>query len=582
VLNSPLLEFISGPFMKPCLPTIFLALTLLQGCTSNPPLDPVTAISSGELTALQALYDVKHYRLEIEVIPKQKTIIGNVGMTALALGELTQIELDFDPRFKIAMVTVNEKKAEFHSANGKLLITTAPLLSGAEFTTLVSYEGKPYEAENPPWDGGFVWNKTEDDQHWIATAVQGRGCDLYWPCKDHISDKPERGADMLITVPDNLVAVMNGVLISEESTDNKTRYHWQTKNPISAYHLAINIGPFKTYQLQRQSLIGQGDIAPSTYPIVFYHITDDLEKIENLISNDFLSQLYFYERTLGPYPWGNEKVGIVEIPYLGMEHQTMNGYGNKFRKDAEGFDWLMQHEFAHEWFGNLMTQEASRDFWLHEGFANYMQPVYAQDVIGDAGFWSKMWRNYNAIASCKPVVPNESVSMDYFDSNDPYFKGSWTLHTLRWMMGEDKFWNSVRKLIYDTSDPWSLTYPITPTKRSSEDFVTISSEEFGEDLTWFFDAYLYSKDIPTLEVDRSGNELRLSFVNLPKLVLDIPVMVIESDSRNGSSSDSSVTTIAVRSDGSSHNVPSNARIQIDPEVKIFREFGTAQRCQIGQ
>ncbi|MFT6094787.1 MAG: aminopeptidase N [Pseudohongiellaceae bacterium] len=568
--------------MKPCLPTIFLALTLLQGCTSNPPLDPVTAISSGELTALQALYDVKHYRLEIEVIPKQKTIIGNVGMTALALGELTQIELDFDPRFKIAMVTVNEKKAEFHSANGKLLITTAPLLSGAEFTTLVSYEGKPYEAENPPWDGGFVWNKTEDDQHWIATAVQGRGCDLYWPCKDHISDKPERGADMLITVPDNLVAVMNGVLISEESTDNKTRYHWQTKNPISAYHLAINIGPFKTYQLQRQSLIGQGDIAPSTYPIVFYHITDDLEKIENLISNDFLSQLDFYERTLGPYPWGNEKVGIVEIPYLGMEHQTMNGYGNKFRKDAEGFDWLMQHEFAHEWFGNLMTQEASRDFWLHEGFANYMQPVYAQDVIGDAGFWSKMWRNYNAIASCKPVVPNESVSMDYFDSNDPYFKGSWTLHTLRWMMGEDKFWNSVRKLIYDTSDPWSLTYPITPTKRSSEDFVTISSEEFGEDLTWFFDAYLYSKDIPTLEVDRSGNELRLSFVNLPKLVLDIPVMVIESDSRNGSSSDSSVTTIAVRSDGSSHNVPSNARIQIDPEVKIFREFGTAQRCQIGQ
>jgi aminopeptidase N len=568
--------------MKPCLPTILLALTLLQGCTSNPPLDPVTAISSGELTALQALYDVKHYRLEIEVIPKQKTIIGNVGMTALALGELTQIELDFDPRFKIAMVTVNEKKAEFHSANGKLLITTAPLLSGAEFTTLVSYEGKPYEAENPPWDGGFVWNKTEDDQHWIATAVQGRGCDLYWPCKDHISDKPERGADMLITVPDNLVAVMNGVLISEESTDNKTRYHWQTKNPISAYHLAINIGPFKTYQLQRQSLIGQGDIAPSTYPIVFYHITDDLEKIENLISNDFLSQLDFYERTLGPYPWGNEKVGIVEIPYLGMEHQTMNGYGNKFRKDAEGFDWLMQHEFAHEWFGNLMTQEASRDFWLHEGFANYMQPVYAQDVIGDAGFWSKMWRNYNAIASCKPVVPNESVSMDYFDSNDPYFKGSWTLHTLRWMMGEDKFWNSVRKLIYDTSDPWSLTYPITPTKRSSEDFVTISSEEFGEDLTWFFDAYLYSKDIPTLEVDRSGNELRLSFVNLPKLVLDIPVMVIESDSRNGSSSDSSVTTIAVRSDGSSHNVPSNARIQIDPEVKIFREFGTAQRCQIGQ
>jgi aminopeptidase N len=571
--------------MKPCfsfIPSILLALALLQGCTSNPPLDPVTAVSSGELTHLQALYDVKHYRLEIEVIPDRKTIIANVSMTAIALGELTQIELDFDPRFSIDQVTVNEHQANFNSANGKLLIDTLPLMSGDEFTTSVSYKGKPYEAENPPWDGGFVWNRTESGEHWIATAVQGRGCDLYWPCKDHISDKPERGADMIITVPSGLVAVMNGILISEQSTEDKTSYHWQTKNPISSYHLAINIGPFKKYQLQRQSLIGQGDMAPSTYPIVFYHITEDMEKIENLISNDFLSQLDFYERTLGPYPWGNEKIGIVEIPYLGMEHQTMNGYGNEFRKDPEGFDWLMQHEFAHEWFGNLMTQEASRDFWLHEGFANYMQPIYAEDVIGVAGFWSKMWRNYNAIASCKPVVPNESVSMEYFDSNDPYFKGSWTLHTLRWMMGEEKFWNAVRRLIYDTPDPWSLTYPIAPTERSSEDFITIASEEFGEDLTWFFDAYLYSKDIPILEVDRSGDELRLSFVSLPKLVLDIPVVVVESDGHNDSSSDGSVMKISVRSDGSIHNVPNDARIEIDPEVKIFREFGTAQRCQTSQ
>lgn len=559
--------------MKPCLPLVLFALALLQGCKSNPPLNSVTAISSGELTALQELYDVKHYRLEIEVMPEQKSITGNVGMTALALGELTQIELDFDPRFKISMVTVNEQQADFESANGKLLIATAPLVSGAEFTTSVFYEGKPYEAENPPWDGGFVWKRTETGQHWIATAVQGRGCDLYWPCKDHISDKPERGADMLITVPDDLVAVMNGVLVSEESIENRTRYHWQTTNPISAYHLAINIGPFKTYTLEHQSPIGNGDDLPATFPIVFYHITDDMEKIENLIRSDFSSQLEFYERTLGPYPWGNEKIGIVEIPYLGMEHQTMNGYGNGFRKDPEGFDWLMQHEFAHEWFGNLMTQEASRDFWLHEGFANYMQPIYAQEVIGDAGFWSKMWRNYNGIASCKPVVPNNDVSMDYFESNDPYFKGSWTLHTLRWMMGEEKFWNAVRRLIYDTSDPWSLSYPITPTKRSSEDFITIASEEFGEDLNWFFEAYLYSKEIPTLEVDRSNDQLRLSFRNLPMLILDIPVVLYEGDI---------ATTISVRSDGSRHEVSGSARIQIDPEVKIFREFGTSQRCQINQ
>lgn len=546
-----------------------LSVTLLQGCLTNPPLHPITALSSGDLTPLQALYDVKHYRLEIEVIPDRKTIVATVGMTALPLGELTQIELDFDPRFKIEQVLVNQQQADFASADGKLLISAASLTTGSEFTTSVSYQGRPYEAENPPWDGGFVWNRTESGEHWIATAVQGRGCDLYWPCKDHISDKPERGADMIITVPNNLVAVMNGVLVSEQSITDKTRYHWQTTNPISSYHLAINIGPFKKYELERQSLIGLGDDAPATFPIVFYHVTEDIEKIESLIKDDFVHQLDFYERTLGPYPWGNEKIGIVEIPYLGMEHQTMNGYGNGFRQDPEGFDWLMQHEFAHEWFGNLMTQEASRDFWLHEGFANYMQPIYAQDVIGDAAYWSKMWRNYNAIASCKPVVPDGHVDMDYFDSNDAYFKGSWTLHTLRWMMGEEKFWNAVRRLIYDTADPWSLTYPIAPTRRSSEDFIAIASEEYGEDLNWFFDAYLYSTEIPKLEVQRSGQELRLSFADLPKLIMDIPVTVYDGDSSS---------TISIPSDGSSTTLPSAARIQIDPKVKVFREFGTAARC----
>ena len=150
-------------------------------------------------------------------------------------------------------------------------------------------------------------------------------------------------------------------------------------------------------------------------------------------------------------------------------------------------------------------------------------------------------------------------------------------------MGEDKFWNAVRRLIYDTPDPWSLSYPITPTKRSSEDFITIASDEYGEDLRWFFDAYLFSKDIPTLEVDRSNDELRLSFKDLPNLIMDIPVVLYEDGAvESGRHNVSRSTTLSIRSDGSSHAVQSSARIQIDPEVKIFREFSTAQRCQISQ
>lgn len=532
---------------------------------TNAPLHPQTAISSGTLSYQQAKYDVKHYRLELQIDPDRKFIQGEVTMRALALEELSEIELDLDPRFQIISTSVNGLAATHQTLGGKLLLTDSVVQQGAEFTTSVHYSGTPYEAENPPWDGGFVWNRTETGEHWVATAVQGRGCDLYWPCKDHISDKPELGADMLITVPSGLVAVMNGTLIAEREDGNSTTFHWKTSNPISAYHLAINIGPFKKYELQHQNeLTGNSSI-----PVIFYHVSTDMEKVEKLIRDDFIKQLKFLERMLGPYPWGEEKIGIVEIPYLGMEHQTMNGYGNGFTLDSYGFDWLMQHEFSHEWFGNLMTQFESRDFWLHEGFANYMQPVYAQQVIGDAGYWSYMWDFYNGMVNCKPVVPDKEVSMDYFDSNDAYYKGSWILHTLRGLVGEDIFWRSIRRLVYDTADPWSLSYPIKPTRRSSEDFTRIVSEEYGEDLSWFFNSYLGESEVPVLREERTDSGVRYSWPENPSFKLDIPILV----THNVSSS-----RHTVKADGKLFPLPSDAIVQVDPQLTLFRNFGTTKAC----
>ncbi|MEX0965331.1 MAG: M1 family metallopeptidase [Pseudohongiellaceae bacterium] len=541
-------------------------MSALTAClNSNPPLHQQTALSSGKLSALQAKYDVTHYRLELQVFPESKTISGQVTMQARAIELVSHIELDLDPRFEILETSINGEPAAHQSEGGKLLLSGSTIEPGSAFTTLVSYRGKPYAAENPPWDGGFVWTETGAGEHWIATAVQGRGCDLYWPCKDHISDKPERGADMLITVPSDLTAVMNGILLSEHSLNDRTTYHWRTKNPISAYHLAINIGPFKKYEIQHRNAITEAPI-----PVVFYHISDDMEKIERLIKEDFIAQLKFFERMLGPYPWGDEKIGIVEIPYLGMEHQTMNGYGNGFKLDPYGFDWLMQHEFSHEWFGNLMTQAQSRDFWLHEGFANYMQPVYAQEIIGDAGYWGYMWDFYNRLANCKPVVPDEAVSLDYFDSNDAYFKGSWTLHTLRYLIGEEAFWRSLRRLIYDTPEPWTLAYPITPTRRSSEDFVRIVSEEYGEDLTWFFDMYLGQAAIPILAMDRNDEGVSFSWPGNHAANFSIPILV----THKGSS-----TEYSVPPSGERFPLPVDALLQVDPRVSLFRDFGTTEACK---
>jgi len=256
-----------------------LLVLLLAACSSNPPLHPQTELSGGELSSLQAAYDVQHYTLNIDIDPDRRFIQGTVNMEAIATSQLREVELDFDPRFSIHAVSINDVTATFEKRGGKLVLLGHEISGSDRFTTTVTYSGRPYIAENPPWDGGFVFDQTESGEHWIATAVQSRGCDLYWPCKDHISDKPENGADMFITVPDNLMAVMNGLLQSEESAEGKTTYHWKTTNPISTYHLAINIGPFQRFELEHQNAL----TGTSSIPIIFYHVTDDMDKIEKLI-----------------------------------------------------------------------------------------------------------------------------------------------------------------------------------------------------------------------------------------------------------------------------------------------------------
>ena len=109
----------------------------------------------------------------------------------------------------------------------------------------------------------------------------------------------------------------------------------------------------------------------------FWYLPEHEAQAKELFA-EFAPMLDFFEQEIGPYPFGDEKMGVVETPHMGMEHQTINAYGNGYAKDGYGFDWLLQHEFAHEWFGNQVTNANWDDMWLHEGFGTYMQPLYSQ------------------------------------------------------------------------------------------------------------------------------------------------------------------------------------------------------------
>jgi len=217
----------------------------------------------------------------------------------------------------------------------------------------------------------------------------------------------------------------------------------------------------------------------------------------------------FYERILGPYPFRKEKYGIAETPHLGMEHQSIIAYGNKFRGGPHGYDWLHHHELGHEWWGNLMTANDWRHFWLHEGLCTYMQALYAEERQGMMAYHHAMYVDRKRVKSEHPLVPAEPASIDLMDDRvgqDVYFKGSWILHTLRYLIGKKDLEKVLHLFAYPDAQLESNPLGQAIRFADTQDFIDTVHHVTGRDLSWFFDVYLFNAPLPRLTERLEGDQ----------------------------------------------------------------------------
>lgn len=489
--------------------------------------------SGGPLMPEQAAYDVRHYDLAVTPNIEERSITGVLTVKAEILKPLDKFVLDLDQAFTVGKAELlsngkNPLLLKVERRESKIWIELPEKVgAGKQVEIRVAYGGKPKEAPRPPWVGGFVWSKTPSGAPWIATAVQNDGADLWFPVKDHPSDKAET-TSLHFTVPADLVAASNGKLQSVKINDDGTKtYNWFISQPISNYNISLNIAPYKVIEDEIKSISGD------RIPMVFYVLPEYADKGQELIDKT-KEYVRFFEEYLGPYPFRADKLGIAHTPHLGMEHQSIIAYGNDFKYDENGFDWLMFHELGHEWWANLVTAPDWNDFWIHEGFQSFMDTFYLEKKLGKEAYFKAMKGRARSVRNVKPVAPREPrtttemylLPPDYVRSDgDIYGKGALVLHTLRYLIGDEAFFRALRRMTYPDPKMERVTDGRQVHFATTDDFLRIAERESGKKLGWFFEVYLRQPALPKLVAEKKGSELVLSWEVPGGLSFPMPVEV---------------------------------------------------------
>ncbi len=553
---------------------IAMAIALLSACAQTVPVrSEITMDSNIAMSDNLRLYTIDHYTLRNDILIEEKSIAGSGEITFRARSPMAILELDFDGLYTIDGVSDAEGELTYTRDESKIYVTLRDELAGGETHTVkVAYHGQPRAAEHAPWDGGFIWDETSSGEPWIATALQGEGCDLWWPCKDHPDGEPA-SMDLYFTVPSDLTVASNGVLVAVTEENARSTFHWRTSVPTNTYGIALNIGPYVLIEDTYTSTNG------TEIPVKFWALEENEEKARDFFEREFAVNIEFFERMVGPYPWGQEKLALVETPHYGMEHQTIIAYGANFARMKYGFDYILHHELAHEWFGNVMTHKTSSDLWLHEGFATFMQPEFSRQRLGDAAYQAISYEMILGIESCNPIAPREYMSLSelYFsdeDGNGPggdiYSKGSWVLRSLGYVIGEESLWRSIRRLVYDTAEPATLKAPIETRFRSTDDFVSIASDESGTNLAWFFEVYVRRGPLPVLDVTEVDGNVVLEWLVVDELDFPMPLPV----RINGE-----MSRVEFADNRATLNNVAKADILIDPDMAILRKTDAVPTCE---
>lgn len=428
--------------------------------------------------------DVLHYELDIEVsdidlgIHHTCVITGSNTITVKSkVAGLTQFTIRLRTQYEITAATVNGgmpvNVTEINNTT-RIIDLDRPYDVDEVFTLRIDYTGETVSL-------GFGSIKVAAHGAGATPVVMTLSEPYYayswWPVKDGDDGEPgdngdKATVDLHFTVPNNFVVPSNGLLISEESlSGNRKRYHWHSDYQTATYLVSFSASTYnrwsRTYNYPGGSM-----------PVEFYIYPENDTPANRAAWEKCLNMLPVYRTVFGEYPFVNEKYGHYNFNFSGgMEHQTMTGLGTFS-------ETIIAHELGHQWWGDMITCKTWSDIWLNEGFATYTEALWLERRGGGVNtptYLSAMIARKPSNVSRTVYVYNTGSSGAIFNADSSYDKGSWVLHQLRGVVGDETFFQILAN--YRAAFEYSAA--------TTDDFAAVASDTYGQDLTWFFDEWVY-------------------------------------------------------------------------------------------
>ncbi len=422
-------------------------------------------------------YDIVYQRLEFKLDPEVYYIEGKVSSHFKALDDMQTIVFELCSELKVENILKRDQNLKFTHRGYFLEIDLGKTLEAGEIDSLtIVYSGAP-STENSAF-----FTHDYKSQPALFTLSEPYGARDWWPCKQSLDDKID-SIDIIITAPQQYIAVSNGKETEISIKDGYKTTTYRHRYPIAAYLVGIAVAKYEVYS----HTVGKGDYS---FPIINYVFPDQLKESKNQTAVT-VEAMEIFSKLFGPYPFSSEKYGHAQwtLYYSGMENTTISFMGNFSEQ-------LITHELAHQWFGNLVTCASWRDIWLNEGFATYSELLFIEHKHPHnlKGLRESQVKEITSKRGGSVYIGKNEVLSDnrIFDGRLSYTKGSMVVHMLRQLIGDDLFFKTIREFLHNSK--YTFGYATT------NDLKLFFEASTGLDLDWFFDCWIYGEGYPRYTV----------------------------------------------------------------------------------